>query len=267
MVPPNARPNSAQPDPPPDDAGEGRPARGSGHSPDPDAPSTPGELDPASAAGEPQPTPGEPDPASTSVEPGAEGRPGAGADASAKAGSGGRAASFDDEWAGIVAGLDDLAGLSEFPNLERDAPAGRSRPASGGGPDGDQGTGDGSGRSGGLGPGPGLSPAPEPTAPWTRPPGPRDWPTTPEVEALEEAESHFVPPEPPPIAGQDPLLTMAWSIVVIVPVALIILAVVLTPFPRIIGQVGGLALVGALAVLIWRMPRHRDDDDGPGAVV
>ena len=34
----------------------------------------------------------------------------------------------------------------------------------------------------------------------------RDWPTTPEVEDLEEAESHFVPPDPPLVLGRDPLL-------------------------------------------------------------
>ncbi|GGM37452.1 hypothetical protein ACFQBY_17710 [Promicromonospora citrea] len=106
-----------------------------------------------------------------------------------------------------------------------------------------------------------------------RPTGPRDWPLTPEAEALEEAESHFTPPEPPPLLSRDPLLTMAWSFVVGVPVLAVIgmilsAAVPALDIPPLLGQIGLGLFVAGLGVLIWRMPHQRDpDDDGPGAVV
>ena len=104
------------------------------------------------------------------------------------------------------------------------------------------------------------------------PAGPRDWPLTPEIEALEEAESHFTPPEPPPLMSRDPLLTMAWSFVVGIPilalVGMIVSAASAVSIPPLAGQIGLGLFVAGLGVLIWRMPHQRDpDDDGPGAVV
>jgi hypothetical protein len=105
------------------------------------------------------------------------------------------------------------------------------------------------------------------------PAGPRDWPLSPEAEALEEADSHFTPPEPPPLLSRDPLLTMAWSFVVGVPVLSVIglvvsAAVPALAIPPLVGQIGLGLFVAGLGVLIWRMPHQRDpDDDGPGAVV
>ncbi|GAB2480466.1 hypothetical protein GCM10027063_23320 [Promicromonospora xylanilytica] len=105
------------------------------------------------------------------------------------------------------------------------------------------------------------------------PAGPRDWPLSPESEALEEAESHFTPPEPPPLLSRDPLLTMAWSFVVGVPTLALVGMVVSAAMPSVaipplVGQIGVGLFVAGLGVLIWRMPHQRDpDDDGPGAVV
>lgn len=162
----------------------------------------------------------------------------------------------DAQWAGIVAGLADL---------DR-----------GPGDDLDRGPGDEAGRTGAPD-GDDAPPAPRdgrevldsvPVAPWVRASGPRDWPTTPEVEDLEEAESHFVPPDPPLVLGRDPLLTMAWALVVGVPILLLVVLVVVRPYPVIVAQVGGGAFLAGLAILLWRMPHRRDDDDeGPGAVV
>lgn len=107
-----------------------------------------------------------------------------------------------------------------------------------------------------------------PVAPWVQGPGPRDWPATPEVEDLEEAESHFTPPDPEVGIGRDPLLTMAWGLVAGVPILLLVGMVVLRPFPTIVAQVAGGLFLAGLAVLVWRMPHRREDDHaGPGAVV
>ncbi|OLT49519.1 hypothetical protein [Cellulosimicrobium sp. CUA-896] len=157
------------------------------------------------------------------------------------------------QWAGIVAGLDDLSGLGpeDRPRGGDEAPPARDAPP------GPAGRTTGSDALGSV-----------PVAPWVRPTGPRDWPATPEVEALEEAESHFVPPDPPLVLGRDPLLTMAWALVVGVPVLLLVLLVLARPFPVVVAQVGGAAFLAGLAVLLWRMPHRRDDDHaGPGAVV
>lgn len=103
--------------------------------------------------------------------------------------------------------------------------------------------------------------------------GPRDWPSTPEVDALEEADSHFTPPEPEPILDRDPLLTMAWSVVAAVPILTVVLFVVRATLPSLhlpgwLGPVGGGLFLAAIAVLLWRMPHRRDpEDDGTGAVV
>jgi len=107
-----------------------------------------------------------------------------------------------------------------------------------------------------------------PVAPWVQPTGPRDWPATPEVEDLEDAESHFTPPDPEIDMGRDPLLTMAWGLVAGVPILLLVGMVVLRPFPTIVAQVAGGLFLAGLAVLLWRMPHRREDDHaGPGAVV
>ncbi|GAA2224033.1 hypothetical protein GCM10010413_17060 [Promicromonospora sukumoe] len=107
----------------------------------------------------------------------------------------------------------------------------------------------------------------------TPPSGPRDWPLSPDAEALEEADSHFTPPEPPALLSRDPLLTMAWSFVVGIPVLAVVgmivsAAVPAVSIPPLAGQIGLGLFVAGLGVLIWRMPHQRDpDDDGPGAVV
>ncbi|WP_402464778.1 hypothetical protein [Isoptericola aurantiacus] len=106
-----------------------------------------------------------------------------------------------------------------------------------------------------------------------QPSGPRDWPTTPEVEALEEAGSHFVPPEPEPVAHRDPMLTLAWTVAVAMPVLAVLWVVVRAALPGLsvpgwLGPACGGAFVAALAVLVWRMPHRRDPEDhDPGAVV
>lgn len=95
-------------------------------------------------------------------------------------------------------------------------------------------------------------------------PDPRSWAPDP---AVEEAENHFVPPDPGPVLGGDPLLTMAWSAVVGVPLLFMVVVVAWRDVPAIVLQLAGVAFLAGIGLLLWRMPRDRDHDAGPGAVV
>jgi len=99
----------------------------------------------------------------------------------------------------------------------------------------------------------------------------RDWDGTDQIDAA-EAEiddlEHFVPPDPGPIFGGDPLLTMAWIGAAGIPIALMIVIITWRAAPVALLQAAGVVFAACCLLLIWRMPRHRDDsDDGPGAVV
>src|SRR5665647_579056 len=93
---------------------------------------------------------------------------------------------------------------------------------------------------------------------------PRSWAPDPAVEAAEE---HFEPPDPGPVLGGDPLLTMAWSAVAGVPALVIVAVLVWRDIPTVVLQVAGVAFLAAVGLLFWRMPHDREDDSGPGAVV
>ena len=95
-------------------------------------------------------------------------------------------------------------------------------------------------------------------------PDPRSWAPDP---AVEEAENHFVPPDPGPVLGGDPLLTMAWSAVVGVPLLFMVVVIAWRDVPALVLQLAGVAFLAGIGLLLWRMPRDRDHDAGPGAVV
>lgn len=96
------------------------------------------------------------------------------------------------------------------------------------------------------------------------PSDPRSWAPDPDVA---EAEDHFVPPEPGPVFGGNPLLTMAWCAVIGMPLLLLVVAIAWPGIPRWLLEVGGVAFLAGVGVLVWRMPQDREDDAGPGAVV
>ena len=82
-----------------------------------------------------------------------------------------------------------------------------------------------------------------------------------------EVDEHFEPPDPEPVFGGDPLLTMAW-IAVVGPLILLVVSVVAwRDIPSIALRIAGVAFLVGLGVLFWRMPASRDEDDGPGAVL
>jgi len=98
----------------------------------------------------------------------------------------------------------------------------------------------------------------------------RDWEGTDQIDAAEaevDAEEHFVPPDPGPIFGGDPLVTMAWLGAAGIPVAMLIVLVVWQGAPTRLLQGAAIVFVLSCALLVWRLPRHRPQSDGSGAVV
>jgi len=96
------------------------------------------------------------------------------------------------------------------------------------------------------------------------PEDPRAWEPDPVVA---EQEEHFVPPDPGPVLGGDPLLTMAWTAVAGVPLLLLVAYLVAGGLEGTLARIAGALWIAGLAVLVWRMPRDRPADDGPRAVV
>ena len=122
-----------------------------------------------------------------------------------------------------------------------------------------------------------------PVAPWVTAPVPvapapeprelsgRDWEGTDQIDAAEaevDDAEHFVPPDPGPIFDGDPLLTMAWVGAAGIPIALVVAIVAWPAAPVVVLQAAGVLFAVSCALLVWRLPHHRDDsDDGPGAGV
>jgi hypothetical protein len=99
----------------------------------------------------------------------------------------------------------------------------------------------------------------------------RDWDGTSQYDAAEssidEAEQ-FVPPDPGPVLGGDPLLTMAWCAAAGVPLFLVVVLIAWRDVPAVLVQAACVVFVVGVGVLLWRMPQRRDrDDDDTGAVV
>ncbi|MCL2594261.1 MAG: hypothetical protein FWD83_01890 [Promicromonosporaceae bacterium] len=112
--------------------------------------------------------------------------------------------------------------------------------------------------------------APHPPA--ERPRGPRDWPTSQEVEALEEAEGWFTPSDPGRQV-RDRLSLFAWLMAVGTPILTLVLLTLARLIPALhlpgwLGPLGGVIFLTGLALLFTRMPTRRDPDNtDSGAVV
>ena len=151
-------------------------------------------------------------------------------------------------WAEIVAELGDLESDGHF-RAEDDAAADPSRPVT------------------------------YPVAPWvsdTRsghgtPLTGRDWDGTDQIDHAEsevDDAEHFQPPDPGPVLSGNPLLTLAWGGAVGAPILLLVLLVIGQGTHHLVAQIAAGVFVASCAVLIWRMPPRRNDDDGDnGAVV
>jgi hypothetical protein len=101
----------------------------------------------------------------------------------------------------------------------------------------------------------------------------RDWDATAQMDEAErevDAAEHFRPPDPGPVLGGDPLLTMAWLAVAGMPLLWLVTVVAWRDAPPVVLRASGLVFVLGLAVLLWRMPHRREDradPDDDGAVV
>ncbi|EYR64752.1 hypothetical protein N866_06215 [Actinotalea ferrariae CF5-4] len=155
-------------------------------------------------------------------------------------------ADVDREWQRIVARLTEDGGTPGVPSEDAAAPGTAPPPAAGATPR--------TPSAGILG-----SPAGAPS-----PSDPRAWSTDPEAD---ERETHFEPPDPGPVLGGDPLLTMAWAAVCGAPLLFLLSVTVWRSAPQVLVQVAAVLFLAGLGTLLWRMPHRRDDDAGPGAVV
>jgi len=99
----------------------------------------------------------------------------------------------------------------------------------------------------------------------------RDWEGTDQIDAAEaemDDREHFVPPDPGPVFGGDPLLTMAWLGAAGIPIALLVMVVAWRDAPPVLLQAAGVVFALSCMLLVWRLPHRRDDsDDDSGAVV
>ena len=107
----------------------------------------------------------------------------------------------------------------------------------------------------------GDEPAP---APSRIPRGPRDY-------AVEEEDGDFEPPDPGPVRPTDPVVVLGWAAVAGALLALIVLPPIWHPLPGLVVTTVIAVLVAGAGLLLWRMPRSRDDDGlggrGGGAVL
>lgn len=87
-------------------------------------------------------------------------------------------------------------------------------------------------------------------------PGPRDFPT-------EEPDGDFIPEEPPAIGSGDPVLTLSWCAAAGGPLALLLCVIFFRNAPSILYFTLALISLAGVAMLLRRLPKHRDPgDDG-----
>lgn len=102
-------------------------------------------------------------------------------------------------------------------------------------------------------------------APSRAPYGPRDY-------AVEDDDDEgFEPPDPGPVRATDPVVVLGWAAVAGSLLALIVLPLAWDPLPGLVVTAVIAVLVAGAGLLLWRMPRSRDDDGwggrGGGAVL
>ncbi|MBO0920965.1 hypothetical protein J1G42_09015 [Cellulomonas sp. zg-ZUI222] len=159
-------------------------------------------------------------------------------------------ATDDEVWASLVARLSDVDAAPEPPTRGRVLRAAPEEPSAAVGPP--------------------EAPGPAATAPGPAPLGARDWDGTTQYDAAEDAVDdieHFVPQDPGPVLGGNPLLTLAWGAAIGSPLFLLVVVVAWQDAPALLVRAAAALFVLAVAILVWRMPQRREPTDGDGAVV
>ncbi|WP_435300236.1 hypothetical protein [Timonella sp. A28] len=94
--------------------------------------------------------------------------------------------------------------------------------------------------------------------------GPRDW-----DDSLDELETidAFTEPNPQFVLSSDRTKNLGWFLVTFCALSLILSIVFIRPFHTGSALILCAGLLGGAALLIWRMPKHREDDGSGGAQV
>jgi len=98
----------------------------------------------------------------------------------------------------------------------------------------------------------------------SQPSGPRDWADS--TPLLDEVDA-FTPPDPEFSLSSDPARNLGWFLTGLSMVGFLLATVVFKPaHTPTLAILGGLFVCG-VALLIWRLPKHRDLDSHDGAQV
>lgn len=98
----------------------------------------------------------------------------------------------------------------------------------------------------------------------------RDWAGSDQFDAAAEVvdeQDRFVPDDPGPVLTGNPLVVAGWTALILGIVTALVVGIVWRSAPDVLWQSGLLSAALGIAVLIWQMPRDREDDDNDGAVV
>lgn len=90
--------------------------------------------------------------------------------------------------------------------------------------------------------------------------GPRDY-------AVEDSADDFVPGEPPVLRNTEPAIMLSWIGAVGGPLFLVFASIFWRQAPMILVIGVIMAFLGGAGYLLFRLPDHRDDSKGDGAVV
>lgn len=111
----------------------------------------------------------------------------------------------------------------------------------------------------------GHDPAP-PVQPHAQPPAQRDEPDL--LDAWDDPDDHFVPPEPPPLPTLEPPRLLAWTGVFGVPILVIVASVLKISVPSFASMLCLAWFVGGFGYLVATMRRDGDPDEwDDGAVL
>jgi hypothetical protein len=87
-------------------------------------------------------------------------------------------------------------------------------------------------------------------------------------EDADDDEPGFVPEEPAPMTGGDPVLVVGWVGLVGSVAVVLVYLMIWRGMPGALVGLAGVAFVLSVGVLVWRLPGRRDPDDhDDGAVV